>query len=560
MTNDLLIKNGTIVDGTGAARFRGDVAIAAGKIAEVGKVSGGARETIDASGLVVAPGFIEAHTHYDAQVFWDPMFTSSSWHGVTSVIAGNCGFTLAPCRPADRQYITHMLAVVEDMPLAALEAGLPWDWEGYPSYLQALERRPKALNMGCYVGYSTVRRNVLGTDFRREATTEEIARIQDVISSALRAGALGVSSSRIGAHVDGEGKSVPSFYGEMNELMAVARAMRQAGRGMLELTSKMVYPKGEHEAGDLAELVALAKESGRPVTWASVRYMPRYPERAPFILDEVSKNIGAQSVRLYPQMGCRKFDMYISWNKLMPIFAHLPSWRKMMFLRGSERLQAMKDPATRQEMRVDLANNSSFNGWEYFLVSEARLAENKQVEGKSIAAIAAAQNKDPLDAFLDLCVREDCETEFAYNVFDNDEATVGRMLKDSHTLIETDAGAHLATLCNADFPTFLLGHWVRETGKLSLEEVVAKLTSRPAEAFGLGDRGRLQPGFAADVTVFDPQRVGPGRQILVHDLPAQQARLIKEAEGVHAVVVNGQVILRDKQPTGACPGQVLKGS
>jgi N-acyl-D-aspartate/D-glutamate deacylase len=561
MSYDLLIKNGTIVDGSGNPRFHGDVAIQGTKIAEVGKVSANAKRTIDASDLVVAPGFIDPHTHYDAQVFWDPMFSCSSWHGVTTVVAGNCGFTLAPCKPDDRPYLTHMLAVVEDMPLPALESGLPWDWEDYSSFIGAIERRPKAINMGCYIGHSAVRRNVLGEDCRRPATPDEIARIQEVAAAGLEAGALGFSSSRIPVHVDGEGQSVPSVFADMNELTALARTMRQVNRGVMAFTAKLVlHPKGNEDVGDLPELVSLAKESQRPLTFVSVRYMPRYPERALHILSETAKAAAANSVRLYPQMGCRRFGMYLNWNKLMPPFAHHPAWRKVMFLRGSERIVALSDPATRTQMKSELAADTAFNGWNHMLVKEAKRPEHKALEGQSIAAIAASKGKDPLDTYLDLCVTEACAVDFDYLMFDTEDRVLGKMLKDRNVLLETDAGAHLATLCNADFPSYLLAHWVRETAVLSLEEAVARITSHPAEVFGLSDRGSLKPGHAADIVIFDPERVGSGRSSLVRDLPAQQARLVRESEGIQTVIVNGTPILNGGEPTGNMPGQVLRGS
>jgi N-acyl-D-aspartate/D-glutamate deacylase len=560
MAYDLVIRNGTIVDGSGKPRFHGDVAIEGSRVAEVGKVNASAKRTIDASDLVVAPGFVDPHTHYDAQVFWDPMFSCSSWHGVTSVVTGNCGFTLAPCKPEDRPYLTHMLAVVEDMPLPALEAGLTWEWDDYSSFIDAIDRRPKAINMGCYIGHSAVRRNVMGEDCRRTATPDEVARIQQVVAAGLKAGALGFSSSRIPVHVDGEGKSVPSAFADMNELTAVARAMRQVNRGVMEFTAKLVlHPKGNDDVGDLPELVSLAKESQRPLTFVSVRYMPRYPERSLHILSETAKVAAANSVRLYPQMGCRRFGMYLNWNKLMPPFAHHPAWRKVMFLRGSERIAALSDPVARAEMRSELAADTAFNGWSYMLVKEAKRPDHKTLEGQSIAAIAASLGKDPLETYLDLCVTEDCAVDFDYLMFDTEDSVLGKMLKDPNVLLETDAGAHLATLCNADFPSYLLSHWVRETSVLSIEEAVARITSHPAEVFGLKDRGNLKPGYAADIVIFDPQRVGTGRSSLVRDLPAQQARLIRESEGIYTVIVNGSPILEGGQPTGETPGQVLRG-
>src|SRR5262249_7442469 len=385
-----------------------------------------------------------------------------------------------------------------------------------------VERRPKAINIGCYVGHSAVRRYVMGADCRRAATESETARMQEIVAAALRAGALGVSSSRIPLHVDGEGKSVPRFYAEMPELLALGRALRQAGRGVFEVTAKMVLPQNEHEAGDLADLVALAKESGRPVTWASVRYLPAYPERSLFILAEVAKAAAREGVRLHPQIGCRPFETFMNWQKLMPVFAHLPTWREGMFLSAAEKTAAVAEPATRAKLRAEGAGATVFNGLQHVVVRETKRQEHKKLEGQNITAIAAAQGKDPLDAYLDLCVAEGCATEFVYWAADMEEEPMGRMLKDQNTLLETDAGAHLTSLCNADFSSYVLAHWVRETGRLSLEEGVARLTARPAQVLGLTDRGRLQPGFAADVVIFDQQRIRGGQRQTVYDLPGHQ--------------------------------------
>ena len=558
---DLLIKNGWIVDGKGTPGFAGDLGIRQGKIVAIAPhIAEQAERVIDAVGHVVAPGFIDIHTHYDAQVFWDPLCSSSSWHGSTTVVTGNCGFTLAPCRPEDRDYLTRTLAVVEDMSLKALQKGIVWNWEDFPGYLAAVEQQPKAINIGCYVGHSAVRRYVMGEDCRRVATQAEVARMQEIVREAMQAGALGFSSSRIPLHVDGEGKSVPSFYAELSELLSLGRALREVGRGVMEITAKMVLPEGEHEAGDLPDLVELAKESGRPVTWASVRYLPAYPGRSLFILSQVAQAAEREGVRLHPQIGCRPFEIFMNWQKLMPVFAHLPSWRAVMFLSAAEKTAALRDPAKRETMRAELVGASFFTGWQHVLVREAKRPEHKELEGRSLTDIAAAQNKDPLTAYFDLCVAEECETEFTYWAADMAEEPMGQMLKDPNTLLETDAGAHLTSLCNADFPSYLLGHWVRETGVLSLEEAVARLTSRPADVLGVVDRGRLQTGLAADVVIFDKQRIRGGHQQTVYDLPAEQPRLIQEAEGIQSVIVNGEIVLEEGTHTGATPGQLVRGT
>ena len=557
---DLIVRNGWIVDGTGAPGFGGGIGIRDGRIVAIEDTIGEpAAGELDAGGAVVAPGFIDGHTHYDAQILWDPLCTSSSWHGTTSVVMGNCGFTLAPCRPEDRDYLSRLLSVVEDMSLDSLREGIRWSWEDFPGYLATLERTPKAVNVGAYVGHTAVRRYVMGEDSRRAATAAEVAAMQAIVAEALRAGAIGFSTSRIPLHVDGEGQSVPSYFAELDELIAIMQAVRETGRGVIEVTSKMILPQADDEAGDLDDLVALARESGRPVTWASLRHMPLMPKRTGFILDAVAQAVARENVSLHPQIGCRAFEQFMDWTKFTPVFANLPTWRELMFLEGTEKLTALSDPAVRARMQAELDTGASiFNGWDYMLVKEARLPANQALEGQRISDIAAAQRKSGLDAFLDLAVSEDGHTEFRYLQMDTDEGPMSVMLQNPSTILTTDAGAHLTSLCNADFPTYILSHWVRKLGVLSLEAAVALLTSRPASLFGLTDRGVLEPGMAADIVIFDRDTVRGGHLSTVHDLPAGQPRLIQESEGIRAVLVNGEVVLQDGQPTGALPGQVLR--
>lgn len=559
--HDLLIRNGRIVDGSGAPGFIGDVAIAGDRIAAVGpRITESAHRVIDAGGHVVAPGFIDAHTHYDAQLLWDPLCTSSSWHGTTTVIAGNCGFTLAPVRERDRDYITRMLAVVEEMPLSALQAGIQWNWEEFPEYFAALERLPKALNYGSYVGHSALRRYVMGADCRRSATPGESQAMQAVALQALKAGAFGISTSRAPNHVDGDGASVPSYYAEMPELMALARALREAGSGVFEFTSKMSFPKGDREAGDLPELIELARESGRPVTWVSVRYMPEFPERSDYILGEVSKAIARDGVRLYPQIGCRTLDDIMKWGRLMRVFANLPTWREVMFMDAGERKAALGRPNIRARLESESSGAKFFNGWKYVQAGRVRQPENECWQGQSMVDIGAAQGKSPLDAFLDLSIAEDFEIDFLYAVADMEDAPLGRMLRDPNTLLTTDAGAHLASICNADFPCHILSHWVRDTGVLTMEEAIRLLTGRPAAALGIRDRGLIKEGLAADIVVFDPATVSPGEQRVVNDLPTGQPRIVRNARGVGTVIINGRMAFVDGQHTGEMAGRLVRAT
>jgi N-acyl-D-aspartate/D-glutamate deacylase len=563
---DLLIKNGAVVDGSGRPRRNADVAIADGRIVDIGDVSDSARHTIDASDLVVTPGFIDIHTHYDAAMFWDPLFTPSSWHGFTSVVMTNCGLGFAPCREGDEPYLMSLLASVEDMPLAVIEKSVPWGWRDFAGWMDTIDKLPKGINAGGYVGLSALRRFVMGEDCRRAANPDEISRIQQVAADALSNGALGISMSRFHGHFDAEGHPSPSAWASMDELFALAQALRDAGHGVFEMTP------GTGKSGPGEDLAAvtngmlavteLARESGRPLTWASLRYLPSAPDRWLDVLEAVER-AAADGVRLYPQIGFRAFDLHLSFSRPMPIFTPLETWRSVQhaFAESPARGVAMLERKdVRLRMRSELDRNAHFNGWQYLLVEHCALEQNKALEGHTIAHISDTVGADPLDVFLDLAQSEAGRTEFVYHFADTDEYPLGKLMQSSNVLFETDSSAHFTTLSNQDLPSYVLSHWVRENKRVSLEYAVHLMTGRPASVFGIRDRGMLQPGMRADVVVLDPQSVRPGAREFVDDLPGHERRLIRRAIGMKHVVVNGQQLMVDGDHTGAMPGQVIKGS
>ena len=563
MAHDLLIKGGTIVDGTGAPRFHGDVAISGSTIVQVGPSLDGARRVIDASDLIVAPGFIDIHTHYDAALFWDPLFTPSSGHGTTSVVTTNCGFGFAPCRLGDEEYLMSLLSTVEDVPLVSIQEGMAWDWTDYPGWMNTLRRQPKGINVGSYIGLSPIRRYVMGEDCRRPATADELDRIAGVAEAGLRAGALGISTSRFLGHFDGEGQPSPSAWADLNELMALARALRRAGHGVFEMTASSGRPGDDFavESDGWLGVAELAKEAQRPVTWAAVRYSPSDPERWLRILERTRK-AWSEGILLYPQVGFRAQVSHINWSKRMAVFSSLPTWREVQNNLQSidEKVEALANPMVREKLRTEIAGLKTFNGWRYLLVRQAALPHNKRLEGRSISSVAEEKGEDPLTTFLELSIEEQCGTEFDYQSADMDEDAVGRILQYPHVLFETDSSAHVTSLCNQDFSTYLLGHWVRELERLTLEHAVQMMTGRPAAALGIHNRGLLKPGLKADVVVFDPRTVGSLGQELVDDLPGQQPRLVRRATGIESVIVNGQVLLTGSSYSGALPGELIVGS
>ena len=558
MDCDLVIRGGTVVDGTGAPGERADVAVKDGRIVAVGDVSARAERTIDATERVVAPGFIDIHTHYDAQILWDRMLTISPWHGVTTVVMGNCGFGVAPTRPDHRGLILRTLEKVEGMSLATLEAGCGMDWpfETFPQYLDTVERRGMAINVGALVGHTPVRLYVMGEEAtERAATVEETARMRAIVSEAITAGAIGFATSKSPTHVGYAGKPVPSRLAEFDEVKAIAGGLGALGRGMVQAT-----------AGPglfLSEFSELAKETGRTITWTALLAGMMGKGSHRMFLDQ-SEAIVKQGIPVVPQVSCRPLNFEFDLAEPF-VFESMPAFRTISGDDRDGKARAYRDPSFRGLVKDALANAMagvfSFS-WDRMVVSY--YPPDPKLEERGMVEVARARGVDPTDLMFDLALETDLKARFRMSVVNFDEDEVAELLTNPVTMLGlSDAGAHASQLCDACFSTHLLGHWVREKKTLTLEQAVRMLTSRVADVMGITDRGRLAPGLAADVTVFDPDTVGCSSLRRVHDLPGGTERLVADAFGVNAVVVNGVVVReggRDAvKPDGALPGRLLRG-
>ena len=551
---DLLIRGGTVVDGTGAPARRADVAIRNGRIAAVGATSGTADRVLDADGAVVAPGFVDIHTHYDAQVFWDRMLSISPWHGVTSVVMGNCGFGVAPTRPAHRELVLLTLEKVEGMSLDALRAGIgaEWPFETFAQYLDAIERRGTAINVGALVGHTPVRLYVMGEEaMEREATADEVAAMRALVAEALRAGAIGFATSKSPTHVGWEGRPVPSRVAAWEEIAALAGCLAEAGNVMQATLGPGLF---------LDEFAAIQERTGRPVSWTALLGGMLGPDGHRAVLER-SAALQARGVRVIPQVSCR--PLMLEFNLAAPFPLESMSVMKPAAradLAGKRVVYA--DPEFRRALRGKIDGGLLTRAFHDMQITEhppdASLAERR------LADVAAERGVHPVDLMLDLSLASGLETRFRLAVLNTDESVVAELLRHPATMLGlSDAGAHASQLCDACAPTALLGKWMREKRVLSLEEAVRRLTAEPADVFGIRDRGRLAAGLAADVTVFDPATVGCGPLRRVYDFPAGADRLVSDATGVRAVVVNGVVIREDGRdavdPEAPLPGRVLRG-
>jgi N-acyl-D-aspartate/D-glutamate deacylase len=551
MSNHVVIRGGTVVDGTGAPGRRADVGITDGVISEIGDKVDGTR-VLDAAGHVVTPGFIDIHTHYDAQVFWDPALTPSSWHGVTSVIAGNCGFSIAPVRPEHRDLLVRTLQHVEDMSPDTLFAGVPWDdFETFPQYLDAIEARGTVLNYGCYIGHTALRLWVMGDDgYEREATDDELRTMQQVIAEALAAGAAGFATSSSTTHSGAGGKPVPSRLADLRELRALLEPMQQARWGVAALLP------GETIKHD--DVYDLQRVAGRPLTWTALLTVKGYPWHEKIMAANVAAR--AEGVQVWPQVSCR--PLVFQMNLREPFTLNMrDAFKELMDASLEERIAAYNDPAWRERAWNELHGGGFGMNWESLKVAES--STHPELVDRSIPEIAAEWGCTPLDAMLDISLSENLQTRFWSVLANNDEDAIAWLLPQDTVLLGlADSGAHVSQLCDACFATDLLGNWVREREVMPLELAVHKLTGEPASVYGLHDRGTLEIGKAADIAVFDAERVAPGPLRRVRDFPADGERLVADAPvGVRHVLVNGTPIRVDNEAVanGDRPGRVLRG-
>jgi N-acyl-D-amino-acid deacylase len=556
MPYDLLIKNGLVIDGTGAPRKHADVAISGGKIMEMGRVSGSARQTIDASDCVVSPGFIDPHTHYDAQICWDGAVTPSSWHGVTSVVLGNCGVGIAPCRPDTREIAMRDLVNVEAIPFDVLNKGITWDWESFPEYMDAAEHRKPSVNLGFLAPLTPFRHYVMGeASMERAATPDETKQISALLGGAMDAGAFGFSSTILNQHLGFGGRPLACRNASRDELKAYSNVLKKKNKGAIEVALTRQIAVLEEDQCEILDL--LLDESGRPVTFIAL-----------FDRDDISEAVRDTLRRAAPMIAkgarpqtspmplTREIDMHSPFS-----FAAFPSWKRI-FADKSKAAQkrVYADPVFRNEFREELKNPIAFGNWERITLHEVRSGALKGFEGKSVAEIGRAQGKDGVDTFLDLTLADDLDLEFTMTSFNTRVDRMTEILNNPAILIGLgDGGAHVDMLCDSGYPTYLLGTWVRERGALTLEEGVRRLTSDPADFYGIRDRGRLKPGLAADIAIFDPATVGSSnRGERRYDLPGGGKRMVMPSRGMRYAIVNGVTTYADGALVGAAAGKVLR--
>lgn len=562
-TFDLVIRNGTVIDGSGAPGRRADVGVSAGRIVEIGPQTERGATEVDAEGHVVTPGFIDGHTHLDAQVFWDPLGTPSCWHGVTSVIMGNCGFTLAPARAGARELVLRNLERAEDIPKEALDQGVEWSWETFGGYLDALERRPLGINFGAYVGHSALRTWAMGERaFDETATEADLGVMEDELRSALRAGAMGMSTSRSNNHMTADGRPVASRIAAWEEVVALVMAMSDEGGGVFEISNESVLssPDASARSEYTDRLRALAVASGVPITFGLTSFGD--PQRFIDLLDLLDST-AAQGGQMFGQSTGRESSALFSFQTWLP-FDRLPEWMPLRALPLGEQARLLSDPVERQQLVAAAATATYALGsgparppdYEAIRVLRDAVGPNE-----SVAAVAARRGVHPAEAMIELALESGFDQFFMQISGNANPDEVQRILQHPHTVMTfSDAGAHVSQLINASLQTHLLALWVRERQVLSLEEAVRMITAVPASVWNLTGRGLVREGHVADLNVFDPATIAPQLPTVVEDLPGGGKRLTQQSTGILATIVAGEVVVRGGEHTGRLPGTLLRRS
>jgi len=568
MTLDLIVKNGTIVDGSGMGRYRADVGVKNGKIVEIGRIRAPAQRTIDADGLIVAPGFIDGHTHMDAQVNWDRSGTCSCWHGVTTVIMGNCGFALAPCPPDQREWFARCLTAVEDIPLEAMMAGIDWNWETFPEYLATVDKLPKALNYGAYIGHSALRMYTMGKRALSEAATEDdVARMVASVKEAIKAGAMGFSSSRAGTHVTPDDTPVASRIAEWSEIDALVGAMADLDAGIFQVGPEV--SSGPAQRDFLQRLKRVALESGRPVMFGTIstRQGDR-PNSYRYQLDYLDECVAA-GARMFGQTTTKSINAVFSLKSYL-MFDGLPAWKELRALPLAEQKRRLADPTVRQALIADETRmkprDNVFQGGGAATTDPRRpdygnLYAMKDVawEDPTVASLAASSGKHPVEVMIDLMLANENQV-FVQPLVNEAPDDILAMMRHPWTLTTfSDSGAHVCQEMGSSLQTHMLSYWVRAKQAFTLEQAVRKLTFDNATAWELNDRGLVRTGFAADMVLFDAATVRPSMPTVESDLPGGARRLVQKAEGIAATIVNGAVAFQNGEATGATGGVLLRG-
>ena len=562
MHYDLVIRNGNIIDGSGAPRFPADIAIKGDKIAAIGRITAPASETIDAEGMVVTPGFVDGHTHMDAQIFWDPLGASSCYHGITTVMMGNCGFTLAPCAAGDADFVFRNLERAEDLSREAMLAGIDWRWETFPEYLDVIDALPKGINYGGYMGHSALRTYVMGERaFSEQPTDDELARMQHAVREAVRAGAIGFSTSRTRNHLTADDRPVASRVADWREVRALVNAMGETGAGIFELAGEEPGRSPTRQRDYFDRLKNLAVESGCPITFGmpSIRIAPEiWPAYY-----ELANETAAAGGRMFIQAHSRAISTLLSFKSHTP-FDHWEFWSEIRSKPLDEQRQLLSDPAIKRRL-VDIAS-APYSGpkivgaeprppeWDWVFLFDGIGDETVMTE------VAAKRGVHPAEAMIDIALERDFDAFFRQPIANEDQDHVLQMMRHPRSVVTfSDSGAHVAQIMDSSLQTHLLSHWVRDKQAFTLEQAVRLITFDTASAWGLHDRGLLRVGLNADLVVFDPERIAPNMPELLNDLPAGAARLKQTATGIAATIVNGRTLLRNNEPTGDLPGRLVRG-
>ena len=569
MSFDLLIKNGTVVDGSGMPRFKADVGVKDGKIAEIGRIKAPAEKTVDADGMIVAPGFIDGHTHMDAQVAWDPLGSCSCWHGVTSVVMGNCGFALAPCKPEAREWFAQCLEAVEDIPTEAMLAGINWNWETFPEYLANVEALPKGINYASYIGHSALRMYTMGERaLDQEANDDDLAAMAHAVREALKAGAMGLSTSRASTHIRPDGGPVASRIGNWHEIQVLVDAMAELNAGIFQIGPDV--SGGAAQRAFMEELRKVAVGSGRPVMFGTLSTSQGDNPNPWTYQYEWMEEVVAAGARVFGQGTTKSINAIFSAKSYLP-FDFLPTWKEVRALSLEEQKVRFQDPELRARLVAEEAGmkpkGTDFQGGGA-ATTDPRKPDYANIfpmfdvkwNDPSIADLSKARDKNPVEVMMDLIIEND-DLAFVLPLVNEKPDDVLSMLKNPRTLATfSDSGAHVCQEMGSSLQTHMLSYWVRQREAFTLEEAVRKLTFDNASAWEMHDRGLLRAGMNADIVVFDADTIQPRLPTVETDLPGGARRLVQKADGIAATIVNGEVTLKDGEATGALPGHVIKGA
>ena len=562
MAYDLLVKNGTVVDGSGSSGYRADVGIIDGKIAAIGRINEGAKQTIEADGHIVSPGFVDGHTHMDAQIFWDPIGSCSCYHGVTSVVMGNCGFTLAPCKQEDADMVFRNLERAEDLSRDAMLEGIDWRWETFPEFLDVIDELPKGINYAGYIGHSALRTYVMGDRaFSDAASEDDVRNMQQLVKQAVQAGAIGFSTSRTFNHLTADDRPVASRIAEWDEVRAIVNAVGETGKGLFEIAGEAPGRDPERIAEYHGRLRDLAVESGVPQTWGmfSVRAAPDLWRPYFDLLDKTA----AAGGRMFAQVHSRALSSLLSFESNTP-FDSWEYWSEFRKLPLAEQAAKMRNPEIKAKL-IEIGSRE-YTGprvvgaearppeWDYIYPMDDMVYDKP-----SMAELARAKGVHPVELMIDMALQRDLKMFFRQPIANEDQAQVLDMMKHPRSVITfSDSGAHVSQIMDSSLQTHLLSYWVREKQAMTLEEAIKQITYNTATMWGLHDRGLIREGMAADLVVFDADTIGARMPDVVHDLPAGAKRLKQTADGILNTVVNGEILLTNNEHGGAVPGQLLR--